>query len=237
MILAVADWVWLGLYRLFEVDPIGPIAAGLAIAAVLRVRHRVDERLGRAERFAWESPKPVGEVIADLLVAAGIESVRVEPVRGPMANYYDPASGTLRLAPEVFESRSLAGLGLGSHEVGHALRQARGDSPLLLFARDGLAQMAALAPGLLATAAAVGFVLEISWLLTGGLIGFAAALLLPLIGLPMEREASRRADRALGMSAILDSDATEVVRGVLAAADLTTFVSTLPRIRGRGRRT
>ena len=94
--------------------------------------------------------------------------------------------------------------------------------------------MATIAPGLLAMTAVIGFGLNVPGLLTGGLVGFALALLLPLLGLPIEREASRLADRALGMSAFVDSEAAGVVRGVLAAADLTTFFSTLPRFWRRG---
>ena len=234
----IAEWSLLLLNRIFEVDPVGPIAASLGVLAVLWSRGRAESRLRAARDLIPKHRTTGGAAAVELLREAGLPSVRVESGSGWPTDYYDPTLDCLRLAPETFEDRSLAALAIVAHEVGHASQADRRDPPMPLIVRDALAQSASIAPGLLAMTAAVGFVLGIPALLTGGLVGFGLATVLPVVGLPIERDASRRAARLIGISALVDQEGAAVVRRALEAADLTTLTSTLPRRRpraGRGR--
>ena len=61
-----------------------------------------------------------------LLRSTGITDVTIEPVRGLLADHYDPASKTLRLSDNVYSSSSIASIGVACHEAGHAIQHATG---------------------------------------------------------------------------------------------------------------
>ena len=72
------------------------------------------------------------ETAQRLLWAAGITDVRIERVRGNLTDHYDPSHRVLRLSESVYDSRSLAAVGVAAHETGHAVQHAVGYGPLVL---------------------------------------------------------------------------------------------------------
>src|SRR5687767_3950122 len=56
-----------------------------------------------------------------LLRRKGIHDVKVERVEGFLSDHYDPSAKVLRLSPDVYDSSSLAALGVAAHEAGHAI--------------------------------------------------------------------------------------------------------------------
>jgi len=52
--------------------------------------------------------------------------VALEIVPGNLTDHYDPIKKTLRLSQEVYQGQSVAALGIAAHEVGHAIKHARG---------------------------------------------------------------------------------------------------------------
>ena len=73
-----------------------------------------------------------------LLDAAGLYHVDVERVPGDLTDHYDPTTKTLRLSDSTFASPSVAALGVGAHEVGHAVAEVPGAAALTYVA--GFAQ-------------------------------------------------------------------------------------------------
>ena len=67
-----------------------------------------------------------------ILDAYGLHNVDVEPVNGFLSDHYDPRSKTLRLSPDVYNSSSLAAVGVAAHEAGHALQDKQSYAPLQL---------------------------------------------------------------------------------------------------------
>ena len=65
-----------------------------------------------------------------LLDEAGLSNVGVELGRGQLTDHYDPRQQVVRLSPHVYQSSSLAALGIAAHETGHALQHAEGYLPL-----------------------------------------------------------------------------------------------------------
>jgi Zn-dependent membrane protease YugP len=221
--------LWLN--RVFELDPLAASLAAGGLALMVGARRRSDAALARASRVASRRWTTGAEAASEILHATGLEDVAVVPARGTFADYYDPATRTIRLDPSAFDGHSLAALAVAAHEVGHALQHARRDPPFPLAIRDALAIASRLGPPSALLAAATGFALAVPGLTTLGLAGFGLASALPILGLAVERDASRRARRALAMTALVASGQDELIASGLDAAACATLAVGLPRLR------
>ena len=67
-----------------------------------------------------------------LLSQNGITDVSVQPIRGNLTDHYNPVNKTLNLSESVYNSTSVAALGVAAHETGHAVQHAKGYVPLLM---------------------------------------------------------------------------------------------------------
>ena len=76
-----------------------------------------------------------GAQVADqILRANGIYDVRIEHISGELTDHYDPKNRVLRLSDVVYNSTSVAALGVAAHECGHAMQDANDYSPLRIRA-------------------------------------------------------------------------------------------------------
>ena len=72
-----------------------------------------------------------GAQVADqILRANGIYDVRIEHVSGELTDHYDPKNRVLRLSDVVYNSTSVAALGVAAHECGHAVQDDKDYFPL-----------------------------------------------------------------------------------------------------------
>jgi len=72
------------------------------------------------------------QVARMLLQRNGIDDVKVETVPGSLSDHYDPTQKVLRLSEPVYDSNSLAALGVAAHETGHAIQHHTAYSALSL---------------------------------------------------------------------------------------------------------
>src|SRR5205807_1629132 len=72
------------------------------------------------------------QLARQLLDDNGASDVQIEAVPGSLQDHYDPRGRILRLSSDVYESRSVAALGVAAHEAGHALQHAQGYGPIHL---------------------------------------------------------------------------------------------------------
>ncbi|MCD6531941.1 zinc metallopeptidase, partial [bacterium] len=56
-----------------------------------------------------------------ILSAMGID-VRIERIPGALTDHYDPKDRVLRLSEGVYDSPSVAAVGIAAHECGHAIQ-------------------------------------------------------------------------------------------------------------------
>lgn len=166
------------------------------------------------------------ETAAAILRASGVSGVRIEGVRGFLADHYDPSSRTLRLSPDVYEGRSIAAAGVAAHEVGHALQHAEGYAFLRM--RTALVPVLSVTSTLAMPLVMVGFLLASFGALGLGMLAIKAGAILftgvvafQLVTLPVEFDASRRALAVLVDANLLTLDEQRGAREVLSAAALT----------------
>lgn len=60
----------------------------------------------------------------------GIYDVRIEHINGSLSDHYDPKTNTIRLSDSVYDSRSIAAVGVAAHEAGHAVQYSHGYFPI-----------------------------------------------------------------------------------------------------------
>lgn len=161
-----------------------------------------------------------------ILHAAGIYDVSIQHISGNLTDHYHPGKKTLNLSDSVYNSTSVAAIGVAAHEVGHAIQHQQGYVPLRL--RTDMVPIA-------------NFGSTISWPLillglfisrdTGvffinlGIWCFSFAVLFQLVTLPVEFNASSRAMVMLRQQGILCEKELQDTGKVLRAAAFTYVAS------------
>lgn len=164
-----------------------------------------------------------GAQVATLMLQnAGIYDVRVDRVAGNLTDHYDPRTKTLRLSQSVYDSTSVAALGVAAHETGHAIQHDVGYGPLAL--RSLFVPIANFGSKLAWPLILIGCFFSGSsgtTFLTLGVLFFSLSVAFTLITLPVEFNASFRAIDLLVDQNFLDQDEIGGAKKVLRAAAMT----------------
>jgi Zn-dependent membrane protease YugP len=163
-----------------------------------------------------------------LLQSQGISDVAIEPVQGFLSDHYDPSSRTLRLSPDVYQSNSLAAIGVACHEAGHALQHAEGYGPLAL--RSTLVPATKIGSHAAYFIVMAGFFLSSAKLFAIGAIVFSVVVLFSLVTLPVEWDATVRAKRFMTTAGIVTSQEQADAGKVLNAAFMTYVAAAISAI-------
>jgi len=160
------------------------------------------------------------QVARRILNTNGLQDVKVESVPGELSDHYDPRSRTVRLSEGIYNSPSVAALGIAAHEVGHAIQHHKGYIALRL--RHAFLMPANLGSTLAMPLFLAGFFFtSLKILMDIGIFLFLGALAFQLITLPVEFNASKRALAQLTATGLLADFEVAKSRKVLNAAALT----------------
>ncbi|MCI7789492.1 MAG: zinc metallopeptidase [Lachnospiraceae bacterium] len=162
-----------------------------------------------------------GAQVAEMILKnKGIYDVRVERVSGNLTDHYNPKTKVVNLSDSVYNSQSVAALGVAAHECGHVIQHHENYVPLSIRS-------------MLVPAANIGSKAGIPIILLGILLGyntvlvqigiwvFALAVLFQVVTLPVEFNASRRALVCLEEYGIVTRDEKSKSAKVLRAAAFT----------------
>lgn len=160
-----------------------------------------------------------------ILRTYGVTGVRIEHISGSLTDHYDPQANVIRLSDSVYNSTSVAAVGVAAHETGHALQYAFGYSPIKLRA----AVIPATKIGSYASwpLLIIGMIFSIKPLIWAGIILFSFVTLFQLLTLPVEFNASSRALQAIDQWNILSTEEYQGAKKVLTAAALTYVAALL----------
>lgn len=161
-----------------------------------------------------------------ILKAAGIYDVRVQHVSGNLTDHYDPRNKTLSLSDTVYDSASVAAVGVAAHECGHAIQHQKNYAPLTI--RGSLVPIANFGSMLSWPLIIIGLLFTSKTgniMITAGILLFTMVVLFQLVTLPVEINASRRAQHILAETGILGQEELIYTRKVLTAAALTYIAS------------
>jgi Zn-dependent membrane protease YugP len=169
------------------------------------------------------------QVARGLLDSQGLQKVSIESTPGLLSDHYDPRSKTLRLSQEVYFTPSVAAAGIAAHEAGHALQDAVNYFPLT--ARTYIVPLVQLASQTAPWLFIVGMILDFPTLAWVGVLLFGSSALFAVITLPVEFNASARAQELLMRYGIIRGDEQIAgVRKVLGAAAWTYVAAAVSAI-------
>lgn len=164
------------------------------------------------------------EAVERLKLSGGLHNVKLQQVGGNLTDHYDPRKKVLKLSSGVYSGNSVAAVAVAAHELGHAMQDKEGYSPLRL--RSMLVPAVNIGSTLGWILIMVGLfvnVLGIAWL---GVFAFSGGAIFALATLPVELNASARAKKLLRDSGIVQGEKEQRgVNKVLNAAALTYVAS------------
>lgn len=153
-----------------------------------------------------------------VLEANGVTGVQIARVAGNLTDHFDPSINTIKLSENVFDTPSVAAVGVAAHEAGHAVQYAKGYG--LMKLRAAIIPLTQIGSKLSFPLLIAGIILSYPPLLNIGIAFFGVSTLFQLVTLPVEFNASSRALEAVG-GGMLEPQEAEGARKTLRAAALT----------------
>lgn len=192
------------------------------------VRH-VMSRYNKQEEDNF--PGTGGELARHLLDRFNLEHVQVETTE--LGDHYDPKTQCVRLTKDKFEGRTLTAITVAAHECGHALQHAANESLFLLRSRLARVTLWANQLGSFLLFAAP-FVVLLTRAPSAALLNLLGAFLVmgfgvvvQLVTLPVELDASFNKAMPILKSGYLESHQYPAARRILRAAAWTYVATSL----------
>lgn len=192
---------------------------------VRRVIHRYHQKVEP------DFPGTGGELARHLLDRFDLADVKVETT--DLGDHYDPLTRTVRLTPDKFNGKTLTSITVATHECGHALQHAATEPLFMLRTRLATATVWAGRLGSFLLFAAPFMVLltrapSVALLnISGAFLIMGFALVVQLITLPVELDASFNKALPLLQSGYLKTEQMPAARKILRAAALTYVAASL----------
>ena len=171
------------------------------------------------------------EVARKILDDNGLYDVAIVKIAGTLTDNFNPKTKTVSLSETVYNSQSVAAIGVAAHECGHAVQHAEGYTPIKI--RSALVPVTNFG-------STFGFIILAIGLLFGnysiamiGVLLYSLMAVFQAVTLPVEFNASNRALKTLASHYILEDDELKMSKKVLSAAAMTyvaALVSTLATI-------
>ncbi len=189
---------------------------------------KVTKNFNKYKKIMSRRGYTAAELSRSILDEAGLNDVEVIRVNGNLTDHYDPRKKVVALSSEVHDSSSVASLGIAAHEVGHALQYGSGYFPAKL--RSFIIPFSNIISSILWPLVLIGLMLNFGAETGGdtgmafvliGIVFFSIAVVLNLLTLPVEFNASKRAMRLLEDSGMLEGEELTGAKRVLNAAALT----------------
>lgn len=213
---------------------------GVPLLLGLYAQMRVSGAFGKYKKIAATSGITGAQAAREILNAAQIHDVEVREINGMLGDHYDPAHKRLCLSSDVYNSGSVAALGIAAHECGHAVQHARAYAPLKW--RMAIVPVTQVASQILPFVVIGGLWFGAMGLITLGILCYAVLAVFQLITLPVEFDASRRAKvilqqmgmiqpggEAAGVNSVLNAAALTYVAAFVAALGNLVWLLTLRR--------
>lgn len=189
-----------------------------ALLFSLWAQFKVKSSFKKYSQYQTLNGKTAAQIAQEILTRYGLSYIKVEPVAGNLTDHYDPRKKVLRLSEKVFNSSSIAAIGIAAHEAGHAIQHSQKYSPLSL--RNSLVPAVNLTSWAAFPLFFIGFLFQSSFMIHLGIFFFLGVVIFQLITLPVELDASNRALKILS-SGYLNSQEYYGAKKVLNAAALT----------------
>ncbi len=190
-----------------------------AVILAMYAQSKVQSTFRKYLRVPSTSGMTGAQVARMLLDKHGLHDVPVQQIGGTLSDHYDPRQRAMRLSPQVYQSSSLAAIGVAAHETGHAIQHAQQYVPLGI--RNNLFPVASIGSQMAFPLFFIGLIFASGFLMDIGIWLFVAALAFQVVTLPVEFNASSRAIQLLEGTGVLTRTEVPKAKAVLSAAALT----------------
>ena len=174
------------------------------------------------------------EVAQKMLEAHDIYDVVVKRVGGELTDYYSDKDKVVALSGDIYDSDSVSAIGIAMHEVGHAIQYSEGYK--MIFVRNFMIRLSNISSVVLWPLVFIGLILGLATT-GGGVLGsifawtgicfFGISVILNLVTLPVEFDASKRAKDLMQSRGLLNEEELQGASKVLNAAALTYVAALL----------
>ncbi|MDD3392148.1 MAG: zinc metallopeptidase [Bacilli bacterium] len=195
----------------------------IGFVIVLYAQSKVSKAFRNYRKVKINSDLTGFEVARQILDANGLSNVHIVEIKGELTDHYDPTRKVLRLSKDIFHGTSIASTAVAAHEVGHAIQDKEGYIYMKI--------RAALVPVVNFVSYAGYFVLFISIFFGAmayfkiGIIIVLATIIFQLITLPVEFDASKRANEQLKKLRLIEIYEEKHIKDMLSAAAFTYVAS------------
>lgn len=195
------------------------------IIIALIAQARVTSTFNAFSKYNSKIGLTAAEVTRRILDSNGLSNIRVEHVSGKLSDHYDPRNNVIRLSDSVYNSTSIAAIGVAAHEAGHAVQHATKYLPIKI--RNAIVPVASFGSSFAPIIIIMGIFLSNPTLVLTGVILYSAIAVFQLVTLPVEFNASNRAIKTLDGMGILETTELKGAKKVLSAAALTYVAALL----------
>ena len=165
------------------------------------------------------------EVAKEILDKNGLSNVYVTESKGELTDCYVSDRKVIRLSTDIFHGTTIASASVAAHEVGHAIQDKENYSYMRL--RHSLFPIVNFCSYAGYIAILIGIFFNSGRLMWLGIGLELVILFFQLVTLPVEFDASRRAEQELLKYKLLDKSEIEESKKVLSAAAFTYVASVL----------
>lgn len=175
--------------------------------------------------------KPANVVARYMLDGGGCIDTKIGRIKGDLTDNYNPTNDTISLSDSVYDSTSVAAIGVTAHEIGHVFQHKGHYAPVKW--RSFLVPILNITGYFVWPLIFIGLILEVAfyitsaeWMIITGIALYSLNIIFCLITLPVELNASKRAYKMLVSTGEMDQQEAEGVKKVLNAA-AWTYVAAL----------
>ena len=124
------------------------------------------------------------EAAEQILRENGVTNVSVAPTNGKLTDNFNPSRNIIYLSEGVYNSSSIAAIGIAAHEAGHAVQHAQRYFPAKV--RSAIVPVCNIGANIGLPMCILGFIFSFEPLVNVGLMLFALATVFQLVTLPVE---------------------------------------------------
>lgn len=199
------------------------LIAGVAITIFAQVR--ITSAYNKYKKVQNKRKISGFEVAKEILDKNGLSNVYVTEAKGELTDCYVSDRKVIRLSTDIFHGTTIASASVAAHEVGHAIQDKENYSYMRL--RHSLFPIVNFCSYVGYIAILIGVFFNSGKLMWLGIGLELVILFFQLITLPVEFDASRRAEEQLLKNNLLDKSEVDSSKKVLGAAAFTYVASVL----------
>ena len=204
-------YFYIDYYYIILVVPV--IIASLIIQARLKSTYAKYSQIGNMRGITGAQ---AAKIVLDYY---GVTDVQILHASGKLTDHYDPSKKLIRLSEGVYDSSSIAAVGIACHEAGHAAQHAQSYAPIRI--RNSILPVCNIGQNISIPLILIGLVAGFEPLIWIGIGFFSFTAIFQLVTLPVEFNASNRALSVIESNGLLSYEEKEGAAKVLKVAAMT----------------